>query len=128
MESCFDGPLFYQGYNNTHQALCAAKIEKSHRNIGVLACENSPTNSLREPFCFKRQGKLCGRKTPALVELRPLRGGCKKGRKRCAKHTNKQTNKEREKVTLLDSKDTSSMPSKLRVTLYSVSSTENTMQ
>ena len=95
MESCFDGPLFYQGYNNTHQALCAAKIEKSHRNIGVLACENSPTNSLREPFCFKRQGKLCGRKTPALVELRPLRGGCKKVRKRCAKHTNKQTKREK---------------------------------
>ena len=92
------------------------KIEKSHRNIGVLACENSPTNSLRAPFCFERQGKLCGRKTPALVELRPLRGGCKKGRKRCAKLTNKQTNKEREKITLLDTKDTSSMPSKLRVT------------
>lgn len=89
--------FFYQGYNNnnTHQGLCVAKIGKSRRNMGVLACENSPTNSLRAPFRFKRQGQLCGRKTPALVELRPLRGGCKKGRKRCAKHTNKQTKREK---------------------------------
>lgn len=88
---------FIKGYNNnnTHQALCVAKIEKSHRNMGFLACENSPTNSLHAPFCFKRLGKLCGRKTPALVGLRPLRDGCKNGRKRCAKHTNKQTKREK---------------------------------